>query len=281
MTAKKSAKKIGRLLIIGGAEDPDEKQMKILPHFVKMSGGKRARILICGTPSAEPGKKERVYAKLFGKIGVAEVIDSGVRDRHDGESEEAVARVDRATGIFISGGDQLRLTAMMAGTKFGDRIRARLWEEGLVVAGTSAGASAMSSTMIIGGNDEGTVRRSDVELAPGLGYWRDACIDTHFAQRGRVTRLLTLFSQNPQVLGIGIDENTAIDVTPGKSFTVMGEGTVLVFDGRVSYSNAARVQHEDPLALADVSLHALSREYGFDLEKKRPIDPDGRVIERA
>lgn len=281
MTQKKGTRKTGRLLIIGGAEDPDEKQMRILPHLVKMAGGRRARILVCGTPSAEPGKKERVYARLFEKLKVAEVAESHIEDRHDAESDEAVEKVDRATAVFISGGDQLRLTAMMAGTKFGDRIRQRLWEEGLVVAGTSAGAAAMSSTMVIGGNEKGSVRRSDVDLAPGLGYWRDACIDTHFAQRGRVSRLLTLFAQNPQVLGIGIDENTAIEVIPGERFTVIGDGIVFVFDGRVSHSNAAKVGNEEALALADVALHALSAEYGFDLEKKRPIDPDGSIIERA
>lgn len=271
----------GRLFIIGGAEDPDEKQMSILPAFVEAAGGSSARILVCGTPSAEPAKKERTYARLFRSLGAAEVIDSGVKDRHDAEREEVAGLVDEATAVFITGGDQLRLTAMMAGTKFGDRIRDRRQTHRLLVGGTSAGAAAMSSTMITGGKESGTARRSDVDLAPGLGYCRDMCIDSHFAQRGRVSRVVTLFAQNPQVLGVGIDENTAIDVIPEQRFTVLGEGVVYVFDGRVSHSNAPECSIDDALGITDVRMHCLPAGYGFDLEKKRPLMPDGSVIEPA
>lgn len=281
-SAKTAARrKPGRLFAIGGAEDPDEAHMKILPHLVAMAGGRRARVLVCGSASENARQKERTYEKLFTNLGVSEVIESRVVNRKDAEDEELAKQVDRATAVFITGGDQLRLTSTIAGTKFGDRIRDRLAKEGLIVAGTSAGAAAMSSTMIIGGKNNATARRGDTDLAPGLGYWRDACVDSHFAQRGRVSRLLTLFAQNPQILGIGIDENTAVDVQPGKRFTVVGEGVVYVFDGRVSHSNAAEVGGEDGLALADISLHALPNGYGFDIEKKRPMLPDGSIIEQA
>lgn len=268
----------GRMLVIGGAEDPDEKEMRILPHLVEMAGGKRARILVCSSPSAEPEEKVRTYEKLFRKIGVAEVVGAPIAERAEAHRPELVAAVDRATAVFITGGDQLRLTAVVAGTPFGDRVRERLFGDGLVVAGTSAGAAAMSSVMIIGGPAEGTVRREDVGLAPGLGYWRDTVVDTHFNQRGRVHRLVSIFAHNPKVLGIGIDEDTAIDLIPGDRFTVLGTGAVMVFDGRVSHSSAAEAGDGEIIAVTDSVLHSLADGYGFDLRTMRPLLPGGEPL---
>lgn len=269
---------VGRLLVVGGAEDPDENSLHILPHLVKMAGGKKSRILICAAPSGEPDRVERIYRNLFKAAGAGEVFEIDVPDRHAVDSQEAEDAVNRATAVFFTGGDQLRLTSLVAGTRFGERVRERLWEEGLVVAGTSAGAAAMSSTMLISGSSDGTVRRSDIVLAPGLGFWRDTTIDTHFSQRGRVSRLLTIFAQNPQVLGIGIDENTAIEVQPGIKFTVLGKNAVYVFDGRVTHSNAPDAGDDDVLALTDSTVHALPEGYGFDLQTKRPILPNGEPV---
>jgi cyanophycinase len=269
---------VGRLLIIGGNEDKDEDSMKILPHFVKMCGGKRARILVCGTSSKEVEEKERIYRKLFEKIGVAEVMEPDITRRHDGDDAELVKMVQRATGVFFTGGDQLRLTAIIAGTPFGNEIRHRVFNDGLIAAGTSAGAAAMSSTMIISGNSKGTVRRRDVGLAPGLGYWRDTVVDTHFAQRGRVSRMLVIFAHNPQILGVGIDEDTAVEVQPGDQFTVLGSGAVFVFDGTVTYSNAPEAGDDDVIAMTDSRMHVLPAGYGFDLRTKRPILPSGERV---
>jgi cyanophycinase len=271
-------RKIGRLLVIGGNEDKDEDNMVILPRFVEMCGGKNARIVVCGSPSASPEEKEREYKRLFLKIGAADVYEASVTERLEGEDEELLLATKNATGIFFTGGDQMRLTSLVAGTAFGEEIRHRLWNDGLVVGGTSAGAAAMSSTMITGGSDRGTVRRADVRLAPGLGYWRDTVIDTHFAQRGRVSRLLVIFAQNPQVLGIGLDENTAIEVEPGKRFTVIGEGACFVFDGTVTHTNAPEVSDEQVIAMTDSISHVLPVDYGFDLHTKRPILPEGEEI---
>lgn len=267
-----------RLLVIGGAEDPDEEDMTILPHLVQMAGGKNARVIICSSPSENPEEKVDTYGALFEKLGVAEVIPAAITDRNQAEDPELVEAVQRATAVFFTGGDQLRLTALIAGTRFCENIRARLYGDGLVVAGTSAGAAAMSSVMIIGGTNEGTVRRQDVSLAPGLGYWRDTVVDTHFNQRGRVSRLLTIFAHNPNVLGIGIDENTAIDLVPGDRFTVVGEGVVMVFNGRVTHTNAPDASDDETLAITDSVIHTLPQGYGFNLRTKRPILPDGEEI---
>lgn len=275
----KPPRTLGRLLIIGGAEDPDEQDMKILPHFVKMCGGKRARLVVCGAPSEKVIEKERKYKELFERIGVASVYEAHVRSRVDGQNEELLEATRRATGVFFTGGDQLRLTSIVAGTHFGECVQDRLWNDGLVVGGTSAGAAAMSSTMLIGGRDEGTVRRADIRLAPGFGFMRDVIIDTHFAQRGRISRLLAVLAQNPEILAIGIDENTAIEVDPAeRRFTILGEGATFVCDGTVTYSNAADAGEKDVLAMTDSLLHILPAGFSFDISVKRPLLPDGRPI---
>ncbi|HEY0016777.1 MAG TPA: cyanophycinase [Longimicrobium sp.] len=267
-----------RLLVIGGAEDPDEDDMRILPKLVEMAGGSQARIVVCSSPSESPEEKVDTYGELFEKIGVAEVIPAPITDRHQAEDPELLKALERATAVFFTGGDQLRLTALIAGTEFCETIRARLYGDGLIVAGTSAGAAAMSSVMLIAGSNNGTVRRQDVSLAPGLGYWRDTVVDTHFNQRGRVSRLMTIFAHNPNVLGIGIDENTAIDLVPGDRFTVIGEGVVMVFNGRVTHTNAPDASDDQTLAITDAALHTLPDGYGFNLRTKRPILPGGEEI---
>ena len=271
-------RRIGRLLLIGGNEDKNEDSMVILPHFVNMCGGRDARIIVCGTPSKSVEEKERTYRDLFEKIGVAEVMEPDITVRHDGTENELVEMVKRATGVFYTGGDQLRLTAIVAGTPFGNEVARRTFEDGLVVGGTSAGAAAASSTMFISGNSKGTVRRNDVSLAPGLGYWRDTVIDTHFAQRGRVSRMLVVFAHNPQILGVGIDEDTAIEVQPGVRFDVVGNGAVFVFDGAVTHTNAPDAGDDEVIAMTDSALHVLPTGYAFDLKTKRPILPDGSVV---
>jgi cyanophycinase len=275
------AKRMGHLLVIGGAEDPDEDDMKILPHFVKMCGGPSARIVVCSSPSENPHDKADTYERLLNKIGVAAVFPAPIDSRDEAEDPDLLEFTHTATGVFFTGGDQLRLTALVAGTAFGETVRTRLYGDNLVVGGTSAGAAAMSSVMLIGGKSEGTVKREDVSLAPGLGYWRDTVVDTHFSQRGRVSRLMTIFAHNPQVLGIGIDENTAIDLIPGDRFTVLGAGVVMVFNGRVSHTNAPDASDDETLAITDTALHTLPEGYGFNLRTKRPMLPGGEEIPKV
>jgi cyanophycinase len=264
---------VGRLFLIGGAEGDG-----LLHHFVKMCGGDAARIIVCGTPSESVEDREHAYRKVFEKYGAAEVMEPDITDRHDGAQKEMQDLVKRATGIFYTGGDQLRLTAIVAGTPFGDAVRDRIFNEGLIAGGTSAGSAAMTSTMFISGAAKGSVRRADVGLAPGLGYWRDCVVDTHFAQRGRVSRMLVVFAHNPQILGVGIDEDTAIEVEPGVGFRVYGNGAVFVFDGTVTHSSAPEAADDEVIALTDSAMHVLRKGYSFDLRTKRPMLPDGTVV---
>jgi cyanophycinase len=267
------ARRVGQLVVIGGGEErsPDG---AVLCRFVEAAGGARARIIVCAAASSEPDEPLEDYRRIFTAMGVAEVTTEPLRDRAAAESRELVERTERATAVFFTGGDQLKLVTAIGGTAFGECVRTRLQADGLVVAGTSAGAAAMSSVMPVGGRDDGTVRRGDVELAPGLGYWRDTVVDTHFNQRGRVSRLLAIFASNPQVLGVGLDEDTAVHVELGRRLRVVGSGAALVFNGRVTHTNAAEAKPEDVLALFDSKIHVLPSGYGFDLDRMRPLRPE-------
>lgn len=262
----------GRLLIIGGAERRDS-DSEILRHFVAIAGGNEARVMVCAPATRQPTETLEQYRVAFSGLEVGQLWLEPMQDRQSCNSEDLVERLDRATAVFFTGGDQIRLTATVAGTEFGDRVKERIGHENLVVAGTSAGAAAMSSTMIVGGRDGGSVRKSDVRVGVGLGYLRDAIVDTHFNQRGRVNRLLSLFAQNSQILGVGIDEDTAIDVTLGEPMRVLGSGAVTIFDGRLTHSNAAEVYDDEILALSGVRLHVLPRGYGFDPKELKLLLP--------
>jgi cyanophycinase len=272
MTAKAPRRRRGRLLLIGGNEDMDERDMRILPTLVRHAGGRKARLLVCAAASSDPQPSLEAYARVFKKIGVADVQGSPLNSRDEANSDELMTAFERCTGVFFTGGDQLRITSLMAGTRFGRRVKERYEREGLFVAGTSAGAAAASSTMISRGIGD-TVRRDAVELAPGLGYLRDVTVDTHFDRGGRVHRLMTVFAQNPATLGIGIDEDTALDLAPSGKFTVLGRGVVMVFDGQVSHTNAAEVGGREAIALIDVKVHVLPEKYGFELKSRTPLVP--------
>jgi cyanophycinase len=265
----------GRLLLIGGGERSDSDQ-EILKHYVEIAGGEKARILVCAAASRMPTEVLADYKQTFRKLGAAEVWSEPLQDRHAGEHPKLLERLEKATTVFFTGGDQFRLTTVVAGTPFGDRLRDRYVDDRFLIAGTSAGAAAMSDTMIVGGPGGGTVRRIDVRVGVGLGYLQDAIIDSHFNERGRISRLLTVFAQNSQVLGVGLDENTAIDVKPGRPFRVLGKGAVTVLDGRVGYSNAADAGDNDILALSGVTLHVLPSGYSFDPYERELILPRGR-----
>jgi cyanophycinase len=272
MATANTRRRRGRLLLIGGNEDMDERDMRILPRLVELAGGKKSRILVCAAASAEPERSLEAFRKDLQKLGVGEVFRSPLNSRVEADSDALIEMLGRSTAVLLTGGDQLRATSMMAGTRFGDRLKERHQREGLLIAGTSAGAAAMSSTMIIRGIGD-TVRRDAVELAPGLGFLRDITVDTHFDRGGRVHRLMTVLAQNPATLGVGIDEDTAIEITPNRKLTVWGKGVVMVFDGRSAHTNAAEVSGREAMALTDVKVHVLPERYGLDLKTLTPIVP--------
>jgi cyanophycinase len=209
------------------------------------------------------------YQNSFGELGISDVAELYIEDRVEAAHEEKLQALDGVNAVFFSGGDQLRITSQIGGTPICDRIRA-IFEAGGVIAGTSAGASAMSETMLVKGQNASSYRTGDVRMAPGLGFLPNAIIDQHFAERGRIGRLIGAVSQNPRELGIGIDEDTAIVVT-GQQFRVIGSGAVYLVDASaVTYSDVAESRTNAAPSIYDLKLHVLTSGEMFDLSTRRP-----------
>ncbi|HEY0393815.1 MAG TPA: cyanophycinase [Candidatus Elarobacter sp.] len=256
----------GPLVIIGGHEDKEGERVILREVARHMKGG---RLVVATVASHQPEGYFDSYKQAFSDIGVTDLVELYVEERSETQLDEKLRLFDGATGVFFSGGDQLRISSQLGDTPVERRVRA-IHEAGGVIAGTSAGASAMSETMLVKGNSQETHRIGDLHLAAGLGFVRDVIIDQHFAERGRIGRLLGAVAQNPRKLGIGIDEDTAI-VVRGHQFEVIGSGGVYVVDGgSVTHSNIAEAKAESALSLHDVRLHVLCAGDCFDLQSRRP-----------
>lgn len=261
----------GCLIIIGGHEDRDpEGERAILREVAKhVRGGK---LVLATVASHQPEGYFTEYQKAFADLDVGELVELYVEERAEAHDRAKLSVLDDAAGVFFSGGDQLRITSQIGDTGIEAKVR-RLYERGGVVAGTSAGASVMSETMLIKGTSRETHRIGDLHMAPGMGLIRDVIIDQHFAERGRFGRLIGAVAHNPRVLGMGIDEDTAA-VVEGDSFRVIGSGAVYVVDGAdVSYCNVAEARAECALSMHDVRVHVLSDDDTFDLRTRRPSKP--------
>jgi cyanophycinase len=258
--------RLGTLIVIGGHEDKDGDK-SILNAVVKALPP--GRLVVATIASHEPEGYFDAYQKAFGELGVTDLVEVYIDQRHEAGDREKLAAFNGATGVFFSGGDQLRISSQMGDTPLEDRVR-QIYAGGGVVAGTSAGASAMGETMLVRGASGESHRIGDLHLAPGLGLIPDVIIDQHFAERGRIGRLLGAVALNPRILGIGIDEDTAI-VVKGETFDVIGAGGVYVLDAAgVSHSNIAEAKPESALSIFDVRLHVLSAGDRFNLESRRP-----------
>jgi cyanophycinase len=266
------------LVIIGGHEDK-EGGKAILREVARRArahadgaGGARGggKIVVTTAASHQPEGYFGQYDKAFRDLGVGEVVELPVADRREANDPGRAGRLDGADGLFFTGGDQLKITSQLGDTPILRGIR-EMYEGGGVVAGTSAGASALCATMLVRGTSEATHRIGDLHMAPGLGLIRGVIIDQHFAERGRMGRLLGAVAHNPDELGVGIDEDTAIVVEDESRFSVIGSGAVYVVDGAgMSYSNIAEEKEDRVLSLHDVKIHVLSDGDGFDLKARRP-----------
>jgi len=259
----------GPLLAIGGAEDKIGKRT-ILSEFVRLAGGDRARIAVVPTASSLGPEVVEVYDALFHRLGAQEVVLARPESREEANDPAMLARLDGVTGIFMTGGNQLKLSGVINGTAFADAIRAA-HERGVVVAGTSAGASIQSSHMVAFGTGGATPKQRMTQLAAGLGLVPDCVIDQHFEQRNRYGRLLMIVAQSPSLLGIGVDEDTAAVFTREDGVDLMrvaGRGAVHVLDGRDIVTNAHEAQQSRPLLASGITLHVLPRGSVFDLTRR-------------
>ncbi len=265
----------GFIIPIGGGEDR-VKEMQIHRRFVELSGGKDANIVVI--PTASMLKKTGPdYNRIFSSLGAGSVEFLPILNRADCDNPEFSEMLDNATGIFITGGNQLRLSTILGGTLVVTKIRRRN-AAGVPIAGTSAGASIMSEHMIAGGKGNGSPAEGSVTLAPGIGLTNAVIIDQHFTQRNRLGRLLTASSFNPFLLGLGIDEDTAAFIGPDNVLEVVGSGTVTVVDAsQLTHSSMWDAKPGQALSLLGLRLDVLGEGCRYDLKSHLAYPPDKRA----
>ncbi|WP_328994470.1 cyanophycinase [Kribbella sp. NBC_01245] len=263
----------GALFAIGGAEDKLKKRM-VLQEFVDAAGGSEARIVVVPTASALGPDVVDVYSALFSALGAKQVVGVRPETREDAEDPAFVEPLHTATGIFMTGGNQLKLSGVVSGTAFGKAVT-DAHARGATVGGTSAGASILAEHMIAFGRAGATPRQRMSQLASGLGLVQGAIVDQHFAQRNRYGRLLSLVAQSPGLLGIGVDEDTAA-VVHGDHLEVVGRGAVTIFDGSHITTNAHHAKRSETLLASGVVLHVLPAGATFNLKARALVSYGGQ-----
>jgi len=267
----------GPVMPIGGAEDRAANDAEsILRRFVELAGGKKADILVVPTASQSQAEMGEQYIKVFSKLGARSVDVLKVQVRDEANEQAAIGQVTAASGIFISGGSQSRLVALLSGTRVMEAIRVRN-AEGVVVAGTSAGASILASHMMLGGtglagtSSEAAARKNMVELAAGFGLLKDMIVDQHFSERGRMGRLLSVYAANPGLLCVGLDEDTAVLIDHTGMLEVLGSGMVTLVNGRNAISDYFDRDVGEVLTVANSHLFVLGPGRRFDLVQRQVI----------
>ena len=253
------------LLIIGGAEDKVGRSV-VLKRFVRLAGGRQSRIVLIPTASSFVDEVTAAYTSVFTRLRAgADIRQVHTPSRAAAYDPVLVQRLDDATGVFIAGGSQLKLSQYLVGTPVGDAIHAA-YRRGAVIAGTSAGASIMSRFMISLG-DEGLIpRQRSSQLTAGLGLLENVIVDQHFDQRGRYGRLMSLVANSPNLIGMGIDENTAVEIRDEKVLSIIGAGGVFVIDARRAVTDTPDARRGAPLLVSGAVVHSLPTGATFDLE---------------
>ena len=268
----------GHLLVIGGAEDKYNER-RILRKFLALAGEKNAEVLIVPVASDFPEFAADVYTQAFRNLGIANPRVLRATSRQDVFDADAEALLDGVTGVFITGGDQMRLVSLLGGTQFASLLRKMVTETNIVLAGTSAGAAGMSTSMIVRGESTSHPHKNSVRLSPGLGFLKNIIIDQHFTERGRISRLITAVSYNPYNLGVGIDENTAIILDKSGHMEVFGGGSVTVVDGsKISYNEIAEVDDFQAFSVFGVQLHVMQDGLIYDYLHRQPIPPPNEYL---
>lgn len=275
----------GKLISIGGAEDKGTDleegfvqrnrlnffELGILKRIVDEVGGTDKRIEVITTASSIPQEVGENYLSAFGKIGCTNVGVMHIRNREDAQLPENIERVRKSEGVMFSGGDQLRLTSIFGGTEIYEILHNRLQhEEGFIIAGTSAGAMAMSNTMIYQGKSDLAHLKGEVKITTGLAFIGHVIIDSHFDKRGRFNRLAQAVASNPQCTGIGLGEDTGVIITQGNTLEVVGSGAVVIVDGKdIRHSNITDVNIGEPIAVENLRVNILVRGNGYLLKERK------------
>lgn len=274
----------GKLLAIGGAEDKGTDletgkiqrnnlnffELGILRRIVEETGDHRARIEVVTTASMIPEEVGDNYLNAFGKIGCTDIGVLNIRNRSEVLTDEYLERIRNCDAIMFSGGNQLRLTSIFGGTPFLEILLKRYWEESnFLVAGTSAGAMAMSNTMIYEGNATRAHLKGEVKITTGLGFIDDVIIDSHFEKRGRFGRLAQAIAANPSCIGIGLGEDTGMLITNGNKMEAIGSGLVMIVDGHdIRHSNIADIPDGNPISIENLKVHFCEKGNGYLLKER-------------
>ena len=258
------------LLVIGGAEDKRRRTL-VLKRFVELAGGREARIVVIPTASSMAEEAFDVYQSVFGRLRSREVSLVNPQTRLETSEPSLAEAIDNATGVFVTGGNQLKLGQLIVGTPVHEAIT-RAYHRGVVISGTSAGASVLSQFMISMGEEGVAPRQRVSQLSAGLGLLPGVILDQHFGQRTRYARLLSLVAASPSLLGVGIDEDTAAEIVDERSMTVVGSGAVYVVDARAAVTDAHEARHAAPLMVSGAVVHSLPYGAHFDLGAAQLLD---------
>jgi len=288
---------LGKLIAIGGAEDkgtvPEKGEVQkltnlnfielgILHRIVNESGGHAAKIEVITTASMIPNEVGENYLNAFGKIGCTDVSIMNIRNRADAQNEEYIHRINNCDAVMFSGGNQLRLSTIFGGTQVLQIMLHRYTTEStFVVAGTSAGAMAMSNTMIYEGNAARAHLKGEVKVTTGLGFMDDVIFDSHFEKRGRFGRLAQVVATNPSCIGIGLGEDTGMLITEGNKMEAIGSGCVLIIDGHdIRYSNIADIPDGNPYSIENLKVHVCEKGNGYLVNERKflPEAIEGSLI---
>ncbi len=277
----------GKLIAIGGAEDKGTEPEKgevfrnnlnffelgILKRIVAESGGFSAKIEVITTASTIPYEVGENYLNAFGKIGCTDVNLMHIRNREDAQNPEYIQRIKECDCVMFSGGNQLRLTTIFGGTRILKLLHTRYELERFVIAGTSAGAMAMSNTMIYEGNAARAHLKGEVKITTGLGFMDQVIFDSHFEKRGRFARLAQAVSANPSCIGIGLGEDTGMLITNGNRMEAIGSGLVIIVDGHeIMHSNMADIPEGNPLSIENLKVHFCAKGNGYIVNERSFVE---------
>jgi cyanophycinase len=260
---------VGPVMVIGGAEDKLGERV-ILSRFVELAGGDQARIAVISTASALGDAATELYRQIFARVGAVKVTGLRPETREEANDPRTIEALKDATGIFMTGGNQLRLSSVIGGTKLGAAIL-DAHGRGVVVAGTSAGASAVATHMMAFGSSGATPKHRMANVSVGLGLLVNVVVDQHFEQRTRLGRLLAVVAQSPSLIGLGLDEDTAAVIDANDVLEVIGRGSVTIVDGSDVVTNAFQTTGHKPMMVSNARLHSLPSGYRFDLRARRVL----------
>jgi cyanophycinase len=287
----------GKLIAIGGAEDKGTDlelgeihrsnlnffELQILRRVVEEAGGPDARIEVITTASTIPYEVGENYINAFGKIGCTNVDVMHIRTRHDTQNDDFLERIKTCDAVMFSGGNQLRLSVTDGGTEFLAIMKRRYMQENFLIAGTSAGAMAMSKTMIYEGNATRAHLKGEVKITTGLGFIDSVIIDSHFEKRGRFGRLVQAVATNPSCIGIGLGEDTGMLITEGNKMEAIGSGLVVIIDGHdILHSNIADIPDGNPISIENLKVHFCEKGNGYIISDRKFLmeASDGAVVKK-